>query len=126
MLQKEEEMRMSKEYSDKCTLVKDEVNGWLRITGELQQKIAYDFGYKDELKNMWVVNMIRRASILYPNDTRFQKTQVYVRNNKAKDCFKLNQSILNLNIYDLKKNKIPLYDILNSEKSNVIIASSET
>ena len=51
MLQKEEEIRMSKEYSDKCTLVKDEVNGWLRITGELQQKIAYDFGYKDELKN---------------------------------------------------------------------------
>ena len=126
MLQKEEEMRMSKEYCDKCTLVKDEANGWLRITGELQQKIAYDFGYKDELKNMLVVNMIRRASILYPNDERFQKTQVYVRNNKAKDCFKIDQKILNLNIYDLKKKEIPLYDLLKSDKSNVIIASSET
>tara|TARA_B100001758_G_C18333640_1_gene570302 strand:+ start:247 stop:627 length:381 start_codon:yes stop_codon:yes gene_type:complete len=126
MLQKEEEMRMSKEYCDKCTLVKNEVNGWLRITGELQQKIVYDFGYKDKLKNMLVVNMIRRASILYPNDERFQNTQVYVRNNKAKDCFKIDQKILNLNIYDLKKKEIPLYDLLNSDKSNVIIASSET
>lgn len=126
MIQEEEKIRMSKDYSDKCTLVKDEVNGWLRITEDIQKKIAFDYGYKDELTNMLVVNMIRRASFIYPNDDRFRKTQVYVRNNKADDCDKINHILSDIKINSLNKNKVSIYSLLSSKKSNIIIASSET
>lgn len=45
MLQKEEEIRMSQKYIDLCDEVKDEPNGWLRISEEIQYQIARDFGY---------------------------------------------------------------------------------
>lgn len=127
MIQTEEKIRMSPEYIKRCTRVKDEVNGWLRISGEIQQQIAYDFGYKDLLKNMLVVNQIRRASYLYPKDERFQNTQVYVRHNKAKASeFKCDHIVPNINIFSLKGKCIDLYSLLDSKKHNLIIASSET
>ena len=127
MLQAEEKIRMSPEYSEQCTQVKNEVNGWLRISGEIQQKIAFDFGYKDTLKNMLVVNQMRRAPYLYADDERFLKPQVYVRHNRAKDSVQeIGQIIPDINIYSLDGKRTNLYSVLDSEKSNLIIASSET
>lgn len=127
MLQAEEKIRMSKEYIEKCSQLKDEVNGWLRISGEIQQQIAYDFGYKDKLKNMLVVNQIRRAPYLYPKDERFQNTQVYVRYNRAKDSmFQINQKIPDVTFFSLREENINLYSLLDFEKHNIIIASSES
>ena len=40
MLKLEETVRLSKAYINKCSEVKDEVNGWLRVTGEVQE--TYD------------------------------------------------------------------------------------
>lgn len=127
MIQAEEKIRMSPEYIKQCTQVKDEVNGWLRISGEIQKQIAFDWGYKDHLKNMLVVNLIRRASQIYTKDERFQKTQVYVRNNKAKDSvLQINQTVPNVRVFSLTGKSKTLYNLLDSEKHNVIIASSET
>ena len=84
MLKMEEAIRMSPAYIRACTNVENEVNGWLRISGELQQKIVGHYGYKDPIMNILAVNHLRRAQYFYPEDSRFKDTQVYVRNNHAK------------------------------------------
>ena len=52
MLEEEEKQRFSDEYQQKCNEVKNEVNGWLRITGELQENVAKQFGYQDQISNL--------------------------------------------------------------------------
>ena len=81
MLLREEQLKLSKEYIEQCSLVHKEVNGWLRITEEVQKKVCFEFGYTDILRNILAVNYLRRAQYLYPDDDRFKNTQVYVRNN---------------------------------------------
>ena len=106
MLEEEEKQRFSVEYQEKCNEVKNEVNGWLRITGELQEKIARDFGYKDQINNLLAVDLMRRASQIYKDDNRFQTTSVYVRENKAKDCkYRIGDTIPNIEIFDLENKK---------------------
>ena len=59
MLVMEETIRMSKKYIDKCTELKDEINGWIRLSGEIQELVAYSFGYKDIITNMLAVSRYR-------------------------------------------------------------------
>lgn len=127
MLEEEEKQRFSIEYQEKCNEVKNEVNGWLRITGELQEKIARDFGYKDQINNLLAVDLMRRASQIYKDDNRFQTTSVYVRENKAKDCkYRIGDTIPNIEIFDLENKKNNLYSLLDNSKYNIMITSSNT
>ena len=127
MLKLEEGIRMSPEYSEECTKVKDEVNGWLRISEEVQQQVAHRFGYQDPLSNLLVVNYMRRAPYLFPNDKRFSETQVYVRNNLATwGNLECSQSFPIVPLYNLEKELIDTRSILDKSKYNVIISSSET
>jgi hypothetical protein len=127
MLQMEEFIRMSPEYIEECTKVKDEVNGWLRISEEVQQKVAHLYGYQDPFSNLLAVNDMRRAQYLYPNDSRFTETQVYVRNNLARwGNLVCGQKFPISPLYNLEGNVINTHSILDNDKYNVIIASSET
>ena len=131
MLQMEEFIRMSSEYSDECSKVKDEVNGWLRISGEVQEKVAHKYGYMDTISNLLAVNYMRRASYLFPNDTRFTQTQVYIRNNLVKDgSLQLGDIFPKVKLANLLGEEIDSYNISKSNKKSnkysVIIASSAT
>ena len=127
MLEEEEKQRFSDEYQQKCNKVKNEVNGWLRITGELQENVAKQFGYQDQISNLLAVDLMRRASHIYKEDERFQTTSVYIRENKAKGCkFKIGETIPNLEIFNLQNKQNNLYDILDNSNYNIIIASSNT
>lgn len=127
MLQMEEFIRMSPEYSEECTKVKDEVNGWLRISEEVQQKVAHLYGYQDPLSNLLAVNYIRRAPYLFPEEPEFSQTQVYVRNNFANlGNLEIGAEFPNVSLINLSGEKIKNHDILNPDKYNVIIASSAT
>ena len=127
MLKMEEFIRMSPEYSDECSKIKDEVNGWLRISGEVQEKVAHLFGYSDPLSKLLVVNYMRRAPYLFPYDKRFTETQVYVRNNLAiKGNLVCGNPFPMITLYNLKEELIDTHSILDNSKYNVIIASSET
>lgn len=122
MLKYEDKLRLSKEYVDTCTEVKEEVNGWLRITKLIQKKVAYDFGYIDKFSNMVAVNYLRRAQYIYPD---LKNLSVYVRNNHAKILPKFN-IIPNLKLYDLSLNQINLDSLINNKKHNLLIGSSAT
>ena len=127
MKKMEEFIRMSPEYSEECTKVKDEVNGWLRISEEVQQKVAYLYGYQDPLSNLLAVNCIRRAPYMFPEDPEFSQTQVYVRNNLANlGNLEIGTDFPNVPLIDLSGEKTNSHHILNPDKYNVIIASSAT
>lgn len=127
MLQLEEKIRLSNAYSQECTRVKDEVNGWLRVSGEIQERVAAKFGFNDEYTNLIAVNAMRRGHLIYPDDERFQNVSVYVRNNLArKGEFKVGDIVENIELVNLTKNPISLLSLTNTDKYTVIIGSSET
>ena len=127
MLQLEEKVRMSNSYINECTRIKDEINGWLRLSGEIQSKVANKFGYNNPMTNYIAVNSMRRGHIIYADDPRFSEVSVYVRNNLAtKGTFKINDKIKDVPIVTLDKKLKTLDSLLNNNKYNIIIASSET
>ena len=127
MLQLEEKVRMSELYINECSRIKDEINGWLRLSGEIQSKVADKFGYNNPMTNYIAVNSMRRGHIIYADDPRFSEVSVYVRNNIAtKGTFKINDKIKDVPIVNLDKTLITLDSLLDNSKYNILIASSET
>jgi len=127
MLNKEEEIRNSQWYVDKCTEVSDEVNGWLRISGEVQYEVVKSFGFTSEMNADIAVNDMRRAQYLYPDEPKFKTISVYVRNNLAnRGNMKPNDCVPNFILHDLKLQQIQLNHILQKNKINVLITSSHT
>lgn len=127
MCKKEEEIRWSPWYQSECDRVKDEVNGWLRISEQVQYQIVRDFGFKTDVESDIAVNQLRRARYIYPDEPEFQTIPVYVRNNRAKQCvFKEGEPVPNISISLLSGDQISLYNILDKNKPNVLIGSSHT
>ena len=126
MLKLEEKIRMSDAYINECSRVKDEVNGWLRISGEVQEMIANKFGYKDIIQNTIAVNLMRSAHIKYSDDTRFNNVSVYVRNNLAeKGNFYTGKELVDTKLFTIDKNLTSLKNIVNN-KPTIVISSSAT
>ena len=133
MLQREEEIRFSSEYIDKCTEVASEPNGWLRISSEVQKQVATEFGYISEIENDIAINQMRRAQYIYPDEPLFKTISVYVRNNLAtKGKFSTNDVVPDIILHQLNENDmystdhISLYQTFDKNRQNVLIASSHT
>lgn len=122
----EEKIRMSKEYQDACSKVKDIPDGWLTVTANVQKQIAKDFGFDDDINNDIAVNDLRRAHETYPNNQIFQNS-IYVRNNKANiGNLKVDDIIPNITLHTIDNEKILLNDIINDNKINVFFGASHT
>jgi hypothetical protein len=127
MVKKEEEIRWSPWYQSECDIVKDEVNGWLRISEQVQYQVVKEFGFENPIEADIAVNQLRRARYIYPDEPLFQTIPVYVRNNRAKQCvFKERSIVPNILIGTMDGNDINLYQILNQTQPNVLIGSSHT
>lgn len=126
MAQMEESIRMSQEYQDECTKVKDIPNEWLVVTANVQKKVATHFGFTDEINNEIACNDLRRAHVTYPDNPIF-KQSVYVRNNKA-NVGTLNDHDLvpDISLYTINNEKINLSDLLEENKINVFFGASHT
>ena len=123
----EEQIKFSPQTQILFSEVKQEINGWLRITNEIQQQVATQFGYKDLLSNLLAVNQMQRAQYLYPNDPDFIKYSVYIRHNRAQPGkYQLGDKIPNIKLVDMNLETITLDNILITEKPTIIIASSYT
>ena len=132
MVLREEEIRWSSQYLEQCDKVKDEVNGWIRISENYQHQIVREFGFDIGAEADIAVNHLRRARYLYPEEPKFQTIPVYVRNNRASQCkyipgslvpnVKLSNVVLNQTDYHM----IDLYTILSRTKTNIVIGSSHT
>lgn len=121
----EEKIRMSKEYSDQCTSVKDIPNGWLKVSEQVQIDIVKKYGFTDSISCDIACNKLRRAQYLYPDNPVF-KTPVYVRENKAcVGTLKEGDSAPDVTLYKRSGESIKLHQIF-SDKVNVIFAGSHT
>jgi hypothetical protein len=129
MLKMEETIRFSPEYITKCDEVADEVNGWLRISAEVQKQVAENFGFKSQIENDIAVNHMRRAQHLYPDEPLFKTISVYVRQNLAtKGKYQISDIVPNIQLHqnNNSNDSVNLYEILDPYKKNVLIASSHT
>jgi hypothetical protein len=72
MCKKEEEIRWSQWYQSECDKVKDEVNGWLRISEQVQYQVAKKFGFETDIEADIAVNQLRRARYIYPDEPEFK------------------------------------------------------
>ena len=138
MLQREEEIRFSSDYINKCTEVASEPNGWLRISADFQKQVATEFGFKSSIENDIAVNHMRRAQYIYPDEPLFKTIPVYVRNNLAtKGKFSTNDVVPNIILHQLLDitdhesesgitDHISLYQTFDKTRPNVLIASSHT
>ena len=124
LLVAEEKARHSPEYVRECDEVKDEVNGWLRISAEYQKKIAKSFGFKDGIEVTYAVDQMRRATQIYPE---LREISVYRRENLAnKGKFRSGDTVPNVIIHKRNLSEIRLYDTFSQEIPNVLILSSHT
>ena len=128
----EGKIRLSKEYIDKCTHVKDEVNGWLRITGEMQKEIVTKY-LKDKYGEATEpgidigVNMLRNAQVLFPDNETVQNL-VYVKNNKAEiGRFKSGHKLEEVKLHTMDgQSEVSLFDLMSNDKINIVMAASHT
>lgn len=127
MVLKEREIRESEKYINQCTDVKDEVNGWLRITGEMQKQLVKDFGYNSDIESDIACNLLRRAHLEYPDNQIFKTVPIQVINNKANQGdLQISTSVKDMMLYDLLKNKTHLHNILTNDKENIVLLGSHT
>ena len=127
MVYEEEKIRMSKEYQDECTRVKDIPNGWLDVSIDIQKRVAKKFGFNDDISCDIACNMLRRARYIYPNNDIFKKVPVYVRENKANEGkFKVDDKIIDIKLFDICNQEINISEILKPDILNVIVSSSSS
>jgi hypothetical protein len=127
MLKDEEEIRMGEEYIRMCDAAKDEVNGWLRISEEVQYAVAKKHGYVKGVELDFAVNRMRTAQYIYPNEPLFKTIPVYVRNNVAREGdYKKGDIVPHIMIHDENKTQITLHSLFSKDKVNLLMASSHT
>lgn len=127
ILKREEEIRFSDEYIQKCDEVSNIPNAWLDVTAEMQKNLVAEFGYSDIISNTLATHVIRTAYNIYPNDNEIKNSVVHFRENKAHEgTFRENDQIINCNLYDINQNIIELNNILDDNKPNIILAGSHT
>src|SRR3990172_1947705 len=87
MVKAEAEMRLSAEYLRRCDEVANEPDGWLRITGEMQEalvdRFAKEYNFDDDISKTIALQDMKTAHFKYPNNRIFKEVPVYVRENKA-------------------------------------------
>jgi len=127
ILKREEEIRFSDKYIQQCNAVANIPNAWLDVTSEMQKKVAEEFGYIDPIINTLAVYIIRKAKDIYP-DEEIKNSVVHFRENFAhQGKFKEGDKIINPILYNsINGNNCRLYDILDNEKKNIILAGSHT
>jgi len=123
---REEEIRMSKEYQEECTKVKDIPNGWLDVTRKMQEKLVSDFGFVGEPTHTIACNMLRRARYIFPENKIFTTVPVYVRQNKANDgTLNIGDDPPDIKLHNLDGSIVHLKDIID-DKINIFFSGSET
>jgi len=124
MVQEEEKIRTSQRYNTLCTSAKNECNGWLHITKQIQLEVANKFGYFDN-EALVAINDLNRARYDYPNNPIF-RTPLYVRYNRSrKGEYNVGDFVPNIQLHNRCGDNIMLHDILD-DRISVIIGGSHT
>ena len=123
----EEQIRMSKEYQDQCTLVKDIPNGWLDVTQKMQIDLIKKHGFVSEMNCDVACNMLRRARYLYPDNKIFTEVPVYVRNNKANaGKYKEGDHVPDVKLFNQCGQEVMLHHLFDDIKPTIVFGGSQT
>lgn len=126
LVRREDKIRRSAEYIKECDNVADEINGWLRVTDEMQRKLIHDYGFGSPIIEEIALNMLRRAQYLYPDEDDV-KNLLYVKENKANQGkYVRGDTVPNVSICRLDTSNVDLFDIINTEKPCIIFGGSHT
>ena len=124
ILYEENKRRLSFEYINECTKVAHIPNEWINVTEKLQTKLLEDFGYKNPLLNSLVKNIIRRAPVIFKNDKKIISSTVQFRENLVCKCkYKLGDTIPNLEIHNLDRELVKIYDVIGTKKTLIMCGS---
>ena len=127
ILKREEEIRFSQEYITKCSEVSHIPNAWLEVTNNMQKELVKEFGYTDELSNTLAVNVIRKALHIYPDDKEIKNSVVQFRENIAsKGKYKVGDNLKNISLHNLDNKEIDLFQLLDLNKTNIMLVGSHT
>lgn len=127
MLQREEQIRFSKDYINKCSKVAHIPNAWLEITDKMQKDLVKEFGYIDKLSNTLAVNVLRKAIYIYPNDHEIKNSVVHFRENIAKQgTYNVGDLVKDINLHTINFHKTNLFSLLNQNKTNIMLVGSHT
>ena len=127
ILKREEEIRFSQEYITKCSEVSHIPNAWLEVTNNMQKELVKEFGYTDELSNTLAVNVIRKALNIYPDDEEIKNSVVQFRENIAsKGKYKVGDNLKNISLHNLDNKEIDLFQLLDLNKTNIMLVGSHT
>lgn len=126
----EEQIRRSQEYQDLCTQKSHVINGWLEVTEEMQEGIAYTCGFQTQVECNIACNMARRAHILYPQNPIFT-SRTQVKYNKARQGdLKVGDPIPPITLHTLDGQTINLQTITQQDSINnkptIIFGGSQT
>jgi hypothetical protein len=126
LVKEEGQIRLSTEYIKRCDEVASEVNGWLRVTDEMQQDLVKRHGFNGPAFDI-ALNMLRSAQVLYP-DNPYVKELIYVKNNKANQGrFNKDDKLEDIKLWDMKgSHQISLFDMLSKNRTNIVLAASHT
>lgn len=127
ILKREEQIRFSDSYIDKCSKVANIPNAWLDITDKMQKELVKEFGYVDNLSNTLAVNVIRKATEIFPNDSEIKSSVVHFRENIAqKGSYRVGDLVKDVNLHTINLNNTNLFSILDSKKVNIMLVGSHT
>ena len=127
MLQREEQIRFSQDYINKCSKVANIPNAWLEITDKMQKELVKEFGYFDKLSNTLAVNVLRKAMYIYPNDHEIKNSVVHFRENIAKQgTYNVGDLVKDINLHTINFHKTNLFSLLNQNKTNIMLVGSHT
>ena len=96
MVKAEAEMRLSAEYLRRCDEVANEPDGWLRITGEMQEalvdRFAKEYNFDDDISKTIALQDMKTAHFKYPNNST--KADLVIKTKDETIVFELKSFVL--------------------------------
>jgi len=122
--EKENTVRLSEEYIRKCDEVAGEVDGWLRITEEMQEQLLRDHGITDPVANKIATIEYRSKILGYRGEPEIDNL-LYVKENKAGECpYRKDDPVPEFILYDTRLNPHPLSSLMAPK--TLVLAGSHT
>lgn len=120
---RENELRVSHEWQERFAAAERRADtDWLECVAELQLQVVREFGLQDD-----TVNLLRRASQLYPSEPFFQEVPLYVRYNRARNGeMGEGEDVPDVEVLNLSGERMSLWELGGDAEPLVLIGGSHS
>ena len=140
MLKREDELRSSPKYlslmEKEATTTYDNPNVninassnevWLsRVLENIQRRVVNEFGYVSEKEEQEGLEILRGATILFPNDEDIRNAAHYIKFNRSAEVkFKIGDLCPNVEkLFKLNGEIVSFWNVLSNNKYNMVVTGS--